>query len=163
MQHDDALRKAIGDLLHEVTHGPAPNAAFVLNPGDRGLIGALDGLFDEDASAQVGGRSSIAAHVDHVRYGLELMNRWSAGEEDPFATADYAQSWRRQRVTEREWQDLRRALAGELERWERAARERRDFEGIAITGMIASVVHLAYHLGAIRQINPATAGPRATD
>jgi hypothetical protein len=29
--------------------------------------------------------------------------------------------------------------------------------------MLSSVVHLAYHLGAIRQINPAAAGPRAKD
>ena len=163
MVHEDALRKSIGVLLHELTHGPATDPAWVLNPGDRGFMGALDALSAADASARTGGRSSIAAHVDHVRYGLELMNRWAAGEKDPFSTANYSQSWQRQSVTEGEWRNLREALAREFQAWESAVREPRDFEGIALTGMIASVVHLAYHLGAIRQINPATAGPRAKD
>jgi DMSO reductase anchor subunit len=30
-----------------------------------------------------------------------------------------------------------------------------------VTGAIASIVHLAYHLGAIRQVNHAAAGPQA--
>jgi hypothetical protein len=101
--------------------------------------------------------------VDHVRYGLELMNRWASGEENPFATANYSQSWQRQSVNEEEWRNLREALARELQSWERAVREPRDLDGTGLTGMIASVVHLAYHLGAIRQLNGAIAGPRAKD
>jgi hypothetical protein len=163
MLHEDAFRKSVGDLLHEVAQGPSADWAWVLNPGDRGLVGALDALSADDASARPGEGSSIAAHVEHVRYGLELMNRWASGEKDPFATANYSQSWKRQRVTEEEWQNLREAIARELHAWETAVRERRDFGGIAFPGMIASVVHVAYHLGAIRQINHATAGPRAKD
>jgi hypothetical protein len=163
MTHEDTLRQTIADLFHELTHGPAAEAGWVLNPGDRGLIAALHTLSGEDASARIGGRSSIAAHVDHVRYGLELMNRWASGEPDPFATADYSASWGRQRVTEGEWRNLRDALAREAHSWERAVREPRDLDRFAVTGMIGSVVHLAYHLGAIRQINAATAGPRAKD
>jgi hypothetical protein len=163
MLREDTLRNAIANLLHELSDGPAAEAAWVLNPGDRGLTGALDALSVEDASARIGGRSSIASHVDHVRYGLELMNRWASGEENPFATANYSQSWQRQRVNAEEWRNLREALARELQGWERAVREPRDLDGTGLTGMIASVVHLAYHLGAIRQLNGAIAGPRAKD
>jgi hypothetical protein len=44
----------------------------------------------EEASAvPSGGGASIAAHVDHLRYGLELLNRWTRGEK-PFADADHS-------------------------------------------------------------------------
>jgi hypothetical protein len=36
----------------------------------------------------------------------------------------------------------------------------REVEAVELTGMIASVAHLAYHLGAIRQIGKETRGPR---
>jgi len=36
---------------------------------------------------------SIAAHVDHVRYGLSLMNGWSEGH-NPFKDADWSASWK---------------------------------------------------------------------
>ena len=34
---------------------------------------------------------------------------------------------------------------------------------VELNGMVASVAHLAYHLGAIRQIDAATRGPTAED
>jgi hypothetical protein len=33
---------------------------------------------------------------------------------------------------------------------------------LELNGVIASVAHLAYHLGAIRQIDRSTRGPKAT-
>jgi hypothetical protein len=163
MTHDDQLHRAVADLFREVALGPASDAAWVLNPEDRGLLASLDALSAADASARPGGRSSIAAHADHVRYGLELLNRWASGEANPFATADYAASWRRQVVAEGEWKDLRDALAREARDWLRAVRQPRQMDQVALMGMLSSVVHLAYHLGAIRQINAATAGPHARD
>jgi hypothetical protein len=160
---NENVQQAIAELFHELTQGPAPDAAWVLNPGDGGFIASLEAVSSEEASGRPGGRSSIAAHVDHVRYGLHLMNRWAAGEEDPFATANYSASWRRQRVTDEEWRNLREALAREAHLWERALQAPRHADRPALTGMIASVVHLAYHLGAIRQISAATVGPPAKD
>jgi hypothetical protein len=143
--------------------GAAPDAAWVLNRGDRGLLASLEALSAVAASARPGGRSSIAAHVDHLRYGIELLNRWASGEDDPFATADYSASWRRQNVSETEWRQLRDALARDARAWERALLQPRSVDLAGLTGMLASVVHLAYHLGAIRQINLAAAGPPAQD
>ena len=65
----------------------------MLNPGDEGLLRSLEKLSAADASALTPTGSSIAAHVDHVRYGLSLMNRWSQGE-NPFESADWSASWR---------------------------------------------------------------------
>jgi hypothetical protein len=100
--------------------------------------------------------------MHHLRYGLELMNRWSTGE-DPFGDADYGASWRRQRVSEEEWATLRNQLGGEAHRWLDTVGQPRPMSDAELTGMIASVVHLAYHLGAVRQIDRSMRGPAARD
>jgi hypothetical protein len=93
---------------------------------------------------------------------LELLNRWSRGEE-PFANADYGASWRRTKVSEAEWTSRRDALRREAYAWREAIKRRRDFSSLELTGVIAGVVHLAYHFGAIRQIDRSTRGPAARD
>jgi hypothetical protein len=147
--------------VREILYGPAPEAAWILNPGDRGLLASLDLLSAEAASRSHDGRSSIAAHVDHLRYGLELLNRWSRGE-NPFDDADYAASWRRQRVTDAEWRQLRDHLAAEARTWMSATSQPREWDDEGLTGALASAAHLTYHLGAIRQIDKMAGGPAAT-
>jgi hypothetical protein len=150
-------------LLRELLYGPAKEASWVLNPGDAGLLASLDKLSPEEASARHGGRSSIAAHVDHLHYGLSLVNRWVRGEENPFATADYSASWTRQDVNEEQWRALRKKLADEAGAWASAAAIPREWNPMTLTGAMGNIVHLAYHTGAIRQIDAKTHGPRATD
>jgi hypothetical protein len=134
-----------------------------LNPGDEGLLRSLDKLSAAAASRQPSnGGASIAAHVDHLRYGLSLMNRWSRGEQ-PFDDADYSASWRRVTVTDEEWTALRRELEEEIEQWLSALERPRPANDFDLTSVIASVVHVAYHLGAIRQVDRATRGPAARD
>jgi len=136
----------------------------VLNPGDSGLLAALDRLTAGEASAIApGGGASIAAHVDHLCYGLELLNRWNAGDPDPFADADYRASWNRITVSDPEWTALRQRLADQTHRWTGALASARELDEVALNGVVASAAHLAYHLGAIRQINRATRGPAAND
>jgi hypothetical protein len=157
----ERLRQAVAALLSEIVDGPPADAAFILNPGDRGLLASLDALSAQAASERPGGRS-VAAHVDHVRHGFELMNR-SARGEDPWQDANYAASWERQHVDAGEWQSLRLALAAEVRAWIGAARAPRDWDDITLTATLASLAHIAYHLGAIRQLAAAAAGPLARD
>ena len=156
-------RDVVSTLLNEVLSGPAPAAAYFLNPGDAGLIKSLDRLSAAQASARApGGGASIAAHVDHLRYGLELLNRWSRGE-DPFADADFAASWRQPAVSEEEWARLRGKLRQEARAWLKEVGEPRERSGAELTGALGGIVHLAYHLGAIRQIDRTARGPAAND
>jgi hypothetical protein len=159
----DVVRDALLTLLRELLHGPPGDTAYALNPGDRGLLASLDALSAEAASARPDGRASVAAHVDHLRYGFELINRWIDGDENPWADADYSASWRLDAVDAAAWRALRERLAAEAEGSSRAWREPRDWSPLELTGAIASVVHLAYHLGAIRQVQAAAAGPKAQD
>jgi hypothetical protein len=157
------ITKALSVLLREVLRGAPAKNTFVLNPNDPGLLATLDGLSAAAASAQPGGRSSIAAHVHHLYYGLSLFNRWSRGEENPFADANFSASWKHQHVSPEEWDKLRGMFRTEAEAWILAAERPREWDRLTLTGTMASVVHLAYHLGAIRQLDASASGPKATD
>ena len=161
MTQATALHDALTTLLRELVDG-AVEPCWVLNPGDAGLLRSLDRLSAAAASAPApGGGPSIAAHVDHLRYGLALMNRWADGEQNPFATADWAASWRRGGVTDDEWAALRAGLAEAARRWLAVVRQPRPLSDVELTGMLASVVHLAYHVGAVRQVDRSIRGPSA--
>ena len=151
---------ALVTLLNEVVGGSPAEPAYLLNPGDRGLLASLDALSAEMASSRPGGRTSVAAHVDHLRYGLGLLNRWARGE-DPWADADWSASWTRQQVSEEQWRALRTGLRREADAWADALQRPRAWDEAATTIAMGSVAHLAYHLGAIRQVVRAAAGPRA--
>jgi hypothetical protein len=157
MRTDDVAR-TLGTLFGELVNGAPASGAFVLNAGDEGLLRSLDKLPAAAASARTPTGSSIAAHVDHVRYGLSLMNRWSAGE-NPFKDADWGASWKKTTVSEREWQTLREQLRDQATLWLEALRAPREVREVELNGMVGSIVHLAYHLGAIRQINQTLRGP----
>jgi hypothetical protein len=153
---------SLGVLFGELIDGPPTGEGYILNPGDQGLLRSLDQLSASAASTvPPAGGASIAAHVDHVRFGLELLNRWNEGEENPWSTADWTASWRRTSVTAEEWERLRAQFRDQAQRWHRAIQTPRDVPPIALKGIIGSVAHLAYHLGAMRQIDRSIRGPQA--
>jgi hypothetical protein len=160
---DALLRDALLGLLRELTEGPPGGFAFVVNPGDRGVLGSLAALSASEASARPNGRSSVAAHVQHLRYGFQLLNRWIRGDNNAFDGADYSQSWGLQEVTDQEWRELRDALEREARAWMAAVGTPRDWDPVTLGGTIGSVAHLAYHLGAIRQLVASASGPPARD
>jgi hypothetical protein len=98
------------------------------------------------------GKTTIAAHVDHVHYGLTLLNRWAAGETNPWADADWNASWKRSAVTDDAWRTLRDRLRGAAEAWQKAVAARTEWDDVTAAGALSSAAHTAYHLGAIRQI-----------
>ena len=155
-----SVASSLTTLLGELVDGTPPTGGYMLNRGDAGLLRALDRLSADDASQVIGGGSSIAAHVDHVTYYISLMNRWAAGEK-PWRTADWGASWRRSSVTEEGWKALRASFADEVHKWMAVLKEPREVETVELTGMIASIVHLAYHVGAMRQMDRRIGGPSA--
>ena len=72
----EAARRAVATVLDEILLGSTPDAGWLLNPGDVGLLRSLDALTAADASAPpAAGGAPIAAHAHHLRYGLELLVR----------------------------------------------------------------------------------------
>ena len=154
------LRQVLVTLLSEALYGPR-GEAFFLNSGDHGLIASLDLLSAETASARPGGRSSVASHVEHLRYGIELLNREAKGER-LWATANWADAWTHQTVTEDQWRTLRASLARETQAWFEVMKHPPAWDDVGLGSAIGSIPHLTYHLGAIRQLAQAASGPPAT-
>jgi len=158
------IAETLALLFGELVDGSPKSGGYMLNGNDAGLLGSLEKLSAPAASATTPTGSSIAAHVDHLRYGLGLLNRWSAGEQpDPFASADWSASWRHTTVSEEEWRLLRNGLREEASRWKEVLRTPREIAPDDLRGFIGSIGHLAYHLGAIRQIDRTTRGPAEGD
>lgn len=157
-----AIANTLAAVFAELVNGSSDSGGYVLNPRDAGLLRSLERLSAHAVSAPTRTGSTIAAHVDHLRYGLSLMNRWSAGE-NPFDAADWTASWRKTAVSDDEWAQLRDQLRQEAHHWLEALRTPREVSEVELNGVIGSVAHLAYHLGAIRQIDQMARGPAADD
>ena len=151
------MARLFGEL---VAGANEPGAAFILNSGDIGLLRSIDTLSAVDASSSVNEGATIAAHVQHVRYGLSLMNRWAREGGNPFADAKWDQAWEISSVNDGQWDEIRSGLREETGRWLQMLESPREAADVELTGMIASIAHLAYHLGAIRQIQKSARGPR---
>ena len=152
-----ALTNLFSELVDGATH---TRGAFVLNSGDVGLLRSLDTLSAVDASRCANDGATIAAHAQHVRYGLSLMNRWAGEGGDPFADATWDEAWELSAVDVEHWEEIRHGLREEARHWLEALGVARETTTVELCGMIGSVAHLAYHLGAIRQIEKSARGPK---
>jgi hypothetical protein len=148
-------------LFSELVEGASERGgAFILNTGDAGLLASLDKLSAADASRSANDGATIAAHAQHLRYGLSLMNRWAHEAGNPFADARWDEAWKLSAVDDRQWNEIRAGLREETGRWLSSLETPRDVHALGVTGMIATIAHLAYHLGAIRQISRQARGPK---
>lgn len=148
-------------LFAELVDGTSgQKGAFILNTGDIGMLRSLDALDASQASQSTNGGATIAAHAQHVRYGLSLMNRWATHGGDPFSDATWDAAWKISTVDDAAWAEIRAGLRDEAHRWLAALRTPRQATDLELAGLAGSVAHLAYHLGAIRQIDKHTRGPR---
>jgi hypothetical protein len=160
-QLTDDTRTSLTTLFSELVDGaPTGGGACVLNSGDAGLLRSLDKLSAADASRSVHGGATIAAHARHLRYGLSLMNRWASEGGNPFADAKWDEAWKTSLVDDEEWDEIRGGLRDEAHRWLRVLGSPRDVSPVELSGMIGSIAHLAYHLGAMRQIATNARGPK---
>lgn len=155
------IAQALAVLFSELTEGTKEAAgAYMLNSGDAGLLRSLDLLSPAEASESSNGGATIAAHALHLRYGLSLMNRWAREGGNPFADATWDAAWKTSTVDAAEWEAIRRDLRAEARAWLETLRTPREANDVELAGMIGSIAHLAYHLGAIRQITRRGRGPQ---
>ncbi len=139
-------------FLVEAYEGAWPEGTWFVSPEpDAGVLGTLARLSAEEASrpARPGG-PTIAAHAEHLRWYLALVNAtlegapwqpdWSASWS--LETADPSAWEAQQAALRREFEALRSRLEGDL--------DVRD--PLQLRGILALAPHSAYHLGAIRQL-----------
>src|SRR5262245_41955251 len=71
---DSVFQRALTNMLTEVFDGPPGQEAYLLNPGDSGLLRQLDTIDASAASKRpMPGKTTIAAHADHVHFGLAIL------------------------------------------------------------------------------------------
>jgi hypothetical protein len=160
--------RALEMVLQELLDGPgAPGTAVVLNTGDAGLLGSLARISAAEASRSVrpadatgAPGATLAAHAEHVRFGLSLLNRWAREGGDPFTGARWDEAWKIATVNEATWTEIRAGLEAEARMWKETLATREAYSTRDLLWAIGSVAHLAYHLGAMRQIVPSVRGPK---
>ena len=150
---DSVFQRALSNMLTEIFDGPPGQEAYVLNPGDLGLLRQLETIDATTASTPpTPGQKNIAAHVDHVTFGLAILNLWASGEANPWAGADFNASWQRTALTDDQWRALRDALRREVDKWQKAVAARTNWDDMSAAAGLSTAAHTAYHLGAIRQV-----------
>ena len=129
---------------------PDDEPTWVTNGGrEGGLLGSVEGINAEQASRDFAG-TSIASHVEHVRWAIELANGFFRGDS---ARPSWSESWSVKKVDAARWEALKADLkSAALELLGHTHSRQKWQEPLSVTGALASFGHTAYHLGAIRQL-----------
>lgn len=134
-------------LFKETFEGSPSQGSIYL---DRG-IGVFNSIENLDAAAVSSfvSTTTIAAHVEHLRYYLEVLSNFMQGIVQ---AADWDRSWAKKEVSDEEWETLKANLRSTYESVLEAYEKVENWDEDKISEAMAIVVHTAYHLGAIRQI-----------
>lgn len=148
----DNLQVAAAYMLQECFEGRPDGQDYTwFVEGREAILPTLDQVDAGAASIKPNeATSSIAGHANHILYALRGANAHQGGEAPEGTWED---SWRKQAVTENEWNQLRSSIRAEYEsvlNWYRTNRDWSD-SGVA-HGTVAMLPHMAFHLGAIQQI-----------
>ena len=139
------------NVLRETFVGPpGPWTYFTDNRPGVGLLSTLQGTTaDVASSASRPDSSTIAGHVAHLVTSLtqsgELLRKPTGLRDRPKS------DWTVSSVSESSWDQLRKELAKEYERFLRSILEKSDWDEDSLGAAIGAAAHCAYHLGAIRQ------------
>ena len=146
----DAL-KSLLDETFDSHHG------IYLDKGTS-LFETLDGITAAEASRTSGGAASIAAHVVHMTFYLEVLDGYIKNTLS--GPVDWQVAWRdTQAVTPAEWDQVRSTLHATATRIRAMLAERTDWDDErAVGGALAILTHTAYHLGSIRHAIKSAAG-----
>jgi hypothetical protein len=115
------------------------------------LFETLERVSAAEASQRLAeGRPTIAAQVEHVRFYVDVLDRYMRGEN--LGEIDWKEIWRRvDAVSPEEWRAMKTRLHASYKRTSSYARSQEAWDGKnEIGGALAIVVHTAYHLGQIR-------------
>ncbi len=144
-EHFTAAVFSLLDEIFDNVHG------YCLDKGTS-LFETLATISAEEASVPVGGRcATLAAQVKHVAFYLDVLEHNVRTQQ--FERQDWGKIWRETSVVSAdEWAELKVQLRASYDRIKRLINETTEWPSEGhIGGVIATIVHTAYHLGEIRQ------------
>jgi hypothetical protein len=150
MQEANVLRNHVKDaVLATLDETFVKVQGYYLDKGTS-LLETLATLTATEVSVPVSDSgASIAGHVEHVRFYLEVLTKTLRGHE--VGKVDWEQSWLVHTVTTEEWDALRTALREAYQEVRGLLEGFDTWEGEEdVDGALAVIIHTAYHLGAIR-------------
>jgi hypothetical protein len=140
------------DLFNELYEGVKSDESWVIDakPGD-GFIRVIQSLDAEQASTPlVKYGSTIAAHTEHLRWSLNFALEFLKGNTP---SCNWSESWRIHQVNTLEWETLTGDLKNACNLIKSEIETNEDWSNpFLVKGTIALVPHIAYHLGAVKQI-----------
>lgn len=143
---------SIAELFRECFEGVAPGKDYTwFVQGKEGIFDALASVSAVQASQRpTPSCASIAAHAYHIRFALRSGNSQIRGFE---VEGTWESSWEKQSVTDAEWSELASDIREEYDFFLGLLRSQPEIPGgDAVIGTLAQLPHMAYHLGAIRQL-----------
>ncbi|TRZ44729.1 hypothetical protein D4S03_11800 [bacterium] len=149
----EEINEIIIEFLTEAYEGPSYSYTwFINNEPDSGLIGTIKKLKPIEASTSIiENGTTIAAHIEHLRWSLNKANSLLRGENP---TMNWSESWLVKQVDSDQWESLIEQLVEEFRILIRSlSRDNRWASSDKLKEILALVPHAAYHLGAIRQMN----------
>ncbi len=121
---------------------------------DKGtsLFETLADISAEGASQPMGNCATIAAHVAHTTYYLQVLEDRMFGRD--LSYVNWNQIWEEvSSVSQAEWDQMLADLRTTYERIKRHLDKADQWEGInELSSMLGIIAHSAYHLGEIRQM-----------
>jgi hypothetical protein len=139
-------------LLRECFEGRAEGNEYTwFVEKKEGIFDALESVEAAKASIKPSPRcATLAAHAYHVLYALQHTNGY-LGRPKP--EGDWQSSWRKDTVTNDEWQELKAKIRDEYEFFLKTFEAQTTWDNQeTVTGFTAQIPHMAFHLGAMRQI-----------
>ncbi|MBN2656080.1 MAG: hypothetical protein JXR86_03410 [Spirochaetales bacterium] len=142
---DEMISEEIGNLLRETFEKVD---GFYLDKGTS-LFETLDDLSSGEVSiCPSGSDSSIAGHVRHISFFMRTIIGYNTGEIDE--PTDWKQSWTVEKVTEGEWEELKKDLRESYELVKRNVNEMTYWKNVDdFAGILCVLAHTAFHMGAI--------------
>ena len=145
----EGIVKELLYMLQETVESPPGPGSAYLDQG-TGLYDTLAGLSLEQLfHTPAPGRPSIAQHVRHVSFHMNALIDWIGGQGQ---TRDWPASWVIAEPSQATWDALLTELRLEHGRLRQAIADHVSSSVDAFGGAVAAITHVAYHLGAIRQL-----------
>jgi hypothetical protein len=149
MMTSDGVTNQLLAVLKETIEGPGDHGSYFIDKG-TGLLQTLETLSLERAFANPApGRPSIAAHVKHTSFHMNAICAWPRGDH---SRRDWPSSFVLENHDAATWTALLEELKFEYADFQSVIREFASESDEALGGAVGGIVHVAYHLGAIRQL-----------
>ena len=124
-------------------------SGYFLETGQSGLLGTINTLSAEDASAaRTPDEGTIAAHCGHILFLLKFFAAYERGETP---TPDWQGSWTTRIVDDVTWPALRHELQHTYDALVTRLQTREMWPDEAVGASLMLLAHCAYHVGEIRQ------------